>query len=79
MTRGFDAWGHHPLASDLRPGREWRFYAQNAVGSPLRNVAQPLFLPGQGDCTMAVLFSHLFWDKKIRIAILTFATFLALC
>jgi hypothetical protein len=29
--------------------------------------------------TMLVLTSHLFWDKKIRIAILTLATFIALC
>lgn len=28
---------------------------------------------------MATLTSRLFWDKKIRIAILTFATFLAMC
>jgi len=28
---------------------------------------------------MATLASRLFWDKKIRIAILTFATFMALC
>jgi len=25
------------------------------------------------------LRSHLFWDKKVRIAILTVATFVALC
>jgi hypothetical protein len=28
---------------------------------------------------MAVLFSTLYWDKKLRIAILTFLTFIALC
>jgi hypothetical protein len=38
-----------------------------------------LFLPNQGDSSMAVLTSHLFWDKKIRIAILALATFIALC
>jgi len=28
---------------------------------------------------MAYFSSRLFWDKKIRIAILTIATFLAMC
>ena len=28
---------------------------------------------------MAVLTSRLFWDKKIKIAILALATFIALC
>jgi hypothetical protein len=28
---------------------------------------------------MAVVFSRLFWDKKIKIAVLTLATFAALC
>ena len=28
---------------------------------------------------MAALYNPLFWDKKIRIAILTLATFAALC
>jgi len=30
-------------------------------------------------CMMAVLTSRLFWDKKIKIAILALATFIALC
>lgn len=42
-------------------------------------LAWALFILHQGDATMAMLTSHLFWDKKIRIAILTFATFMALC
>jgi hypothetical protein len=42
-------------------------------------LARPLFLFDQGDTPMAVLTSRLFWDKKVRIAILTFATFMALC
>jgi hypothetical protein len=28
---------------------------------------------------MAIMLSTLFWDKKIKIAILTLATFAALC
>lgn len=28
---------------------------------------------------MAILLSTLFWDKKVRIALLTLATFAALC
>jgi hypothetical protein len=28
---------------------------------------------------MAGLFSTLYWDKKLRIAVLTFLTFIALC
>ena len=29
--------------------------------------------------TMALILSTLFWDKKVKIAILTLATFAALC
>jgi hypothetical protein len=29
--------------------------------------------------TMAILLTTLFWDKKVKIAILTLATFAALC
>jgi hypothetical protein len=32
-----------------------------------------------GGTTMAVLVQQAYWDKKIRIAILTLATFAALC
>jgi hypothetical protein len=35
--------------------------------------------PAIGAASMAILMSRLFWDKKIRIAILTLATFVALC
>jgi hypothetical protein len=28
---------------------------------------------------MTILINPVFWDKKIRIAVLTFATFAALC
>jgi hypothetical protein len=33
----------------------------------------------QGVATMAVLITTFFWDKKIKIAVLTLATFAALC
>jgi hypothetical protein len=35
--------------------------------------------PGYVHLPMAVLLSTLFWDKKVKIAILTLATFAALC
>jgi hypothetical protein len=35
--------------------------------------------PREGVLQMAALLSTFFWDKKIRIAILTLATFAALC
>ena len=36
-------------------------------------------IPAKEFTTMAALISTLFWDKKIKIAILTLATFAALC
>jgi hypothetical protein len=36
-------------------------------------------LASHGVPTMPILLSTLFWDKKIKIAILTLATFAALC
>jgi hypothetical protein len=37
-----------------------------------------LLQAGQGEF-MLVLLSPIYWDKKIKIAILTVATFIALC
>ncbi len=45
-------------------------------------MAQALFtVPGRRRIhpMMAALSNPLFWDKKIRIAILTLATFVAMC
>jgi hypothetical protein len=36
-------------------------------------------LPAKESLQMAALLSTFFWDKKIKIAILTLATFAALC
>ena len=36
-------------------------------------------LRGHHEVPMALLLSTLFWDKKVRIALLTLATFAALC
>lgn len=41
-------------------------------------LAWSLFLHGQEN-SMTFLRNPLFWDKKIRIAVLTIATFMALC
>ncbi|HEX3358610.1 MAG TPA: hypothetical protein VHS31_16665 [Tepidisphaeraceae bacterium] len=41
-------------------------------------MARPLIFLGK-EIDMSFLRNPLFWDKKIRIAILTLATFIALC
>ena len=48
--------------------------------SPLSTLRNPRYdwLPSRSH-TMAALISTFFWDKKIKIAILTVATFAALC
>ena len=38
-----------------------------------------LRLPQRESLKMTMLISTLFWDKKIKIAVLTLATFAALC
>jgi hypothetical protein len=38
-----------------------------------------LFSPAQRSLPMVSLLNPLFWDTKIKIAILTLATFAALC
>ena len=35
--------------------------------------------PLENDTAMTALFSTLYWDKKLRIAVLTLLTFAALC
>ena len=35
--------------------------------------------PPMRNTPMTVILSNLFWDKKVKIAILTLATFAALC
>ena len=39
----------------------------------------PLVIPGGKELMMTLMTSTFFYDRKIRIAILTFATFAALC
>jgi hypothetical protein len=38
-----------------------------------------LFSHGRGVTPMTTLANPLFWNMKIKIAVLTFATFMALC
>ena len=42
-------------------------------------MARTLLPPLAGDTEMTTLASPLFWNMKIKIAILTLATFAALC
>jgi hypothetical protein len=70
---------HHPFSSDRDGDDEDRFRSKNRSRIIYCKLAQALFLSGQGDSPMVTLTTRLFWDKKIRIAILTFATFMALC
>jgi hypothetical protein len=77
--RIFDAFTPHPLNPKSTRWRECCFQTKNRPTVTPAMLARPLFLLGQGDSAMAVLTSRLFWDKKVRIAILTFATFMALC
>jgi hypothetical protein len=74
---------------DIPPKRRWRcrceprFFFQfcewaNNVTLAVR-LARTLFTQGQGVTNMNMLASPLFWNMKIKIAILTFATFAALC
>jgi hypothetical protein len=52
-----------------------RFHAKNGVCA--RGTDIDLHL--REETPMSFLRNPLFWDKKIRIAILTLATFMALC
>jgi hypothetical protein len=74
---------------DIPPKRHWRcrreasFFLEfrrwaNNVASAVR-LARSLFTQGQGVTDMNMLASPMFWNMKIKIAILTFATFAALC
>jgi len=37
------------------------------------------YFPAEGVPSMAYLASRLFWDKKVKIALLALATFVAMC
>lgn len=80
--------GQHP-AGTLYPldfnsfGFSWRFPGAAFILRPLRTgvrVWHPACYPlGQGVHPMVQLANPLFWNMKIKIAILTLATFAALC
>jgi hypothetical protein len=63
----------------LIPHPQARFLRGKRGCIPARELGMTVVSTWAGDSTMAILTSRFFWDKKIRIAILTFATFLALC
>jgi hypothetical protein len=62
----------------LSPGP--RFLADNLgfeeTGTPWHRGC---YIPGPGDSSMHHLQNKLFWDKKVKIALLALATFIAMC
>jgi hypothetical protein len=60
-----------PVESRFEP----RFHVKNGVSS----CGTDIDLHIREETPMSFLRNPLFWDKKIRIAILTLATFMALC
>ena len=46
---------------------------------PVRPLARPLSGVWSRELTMQVLFTQPYWEQKLRIIILTAATFIALC
>jgi hypothetical protein len=60
-------WANNPVP--LRSGRCCD--ARTDVGTAVVN--------GKAEVSMSILVNPMFWDKKIKLAVLTFATFAALC
>ena len=57
----------------------WVGAVRLAIVQPHLLMACPLFKVYRGRTVMQMLNNPAFWDKKVRIAILTLATFIALC
>jgi hypothetical protein len=55
--------------------------SSRTVAARRRAVARALFPCGHSHqgAPVAVLFQQTFWNKKLKLAVLTFATFAALC
>ena len=77
---------HHPARSEKSHWRDQRLLLGGHRGS-VTFQASPVPRAGVGmavvmdkaEVSMSILVDPLFWDKKIKIAVLTFATFAALC
>jgi len=74
---GLGDFGKHPAGTAAARGVG--FVGGRGVGGYGRDLARRLLLLGQENEEMNTLANSMFWSMKVKIAILTLATFAALC
>ena len=78
------AWEPHPASpAEVAEFNSLRFFFEidplSAIVGSLPAVARPLLSPLPRSHMLTALTNPLFWNMKIKITILTLATFAALC
>ena len=84
----FVAARHHPVYSETavdacpiagKRQKRVKLGMNRAVVNQAERRHGNCYFPAEGVPSMAYLASRLFWDKKVKIALLALATFVAMC